>query len=94
MDYKLVEQRSLTKFLLLEGEKPCHIFQRLQKFFSKVCKSRITFYSWVSKFREDRASVRDKHTYRLGRPAEAVIPTMVAKKFCQQRSQSDIAGGS
>ena len=38
MDSKLEEQRSVIKFLLLEGEKPCHIFfQRLQKSFAKAC---------------------------------------------------------
>ena len=35
MDSKLEEQRSVIKFLLYEGEKPCHIFQKLQKSFSK-----------------------------------------------------------
>ena len=33
-DSKLEEQRSVLRFLLLEGEKPCYIFQRLQKSFS------------------------------------------------------------
>ena len=36
MDSKLEEQRSEIKFLLLEGEKPCHIFQRLRKVFLKL----------------------------------------------------------
>ena len=36
MGSKLKEQRSVIKFLLLEGEKPCHIFQRLQRSFSKA----------------------------------------------------------
>ena len=35
MDSKLEGQRSVIKFLLLEGEKPCNIFQRLQIFFLK-----------------------------------------------------------
>ena len=39
MDSKLEEQRSVIKFLLLESEKPGHIFQSLQNFFSKVYKS-------------------------------------------------------
>ena len=33
MKSKLQEQRSVIQFLLLEGGKPCHIFQRLQEFF-------------------------------------------------------------
>ena len=37
MDCKLEEQKSVIKFLLLEDEKPCHIFQCLQKTFFKVC---------------------------------------------------------
>ena len=60
MDSKLEEQRCVIKFLLLEGEKPSHIFQRLQKSFSKACTSRSTFYSWVSQFREGRTDERNK----------------------------------
>ena len=56
MDSELENQRAVMKFLLLEGEKPCHIFQRLQKRFSKACISCSTFYSWVSQFREGRTS--------------------------------------
>ena len=41
--FKLEEQ--------IEGEKPVHIFQRLQKSFSKACISYTAFYSWVSQFR-------------------------------------------
>ena len=33
MDSKLEEQKSVMEFMLLEGEKHCHIFQRLQIFF-------------------------------------------------------------
>jgi hypothetical protein len=33
MDYLLEEQRSVIKFLVAEGEKPCHIFQRLKNDF-------------------------------------------------------------
>ena len=33
MDSKQQEQRSVIKFLLLDGEKPCHVIQRLQKSF-------------------------------------------------------------
>ena len=36
MGSKLEEHRSVIKFLLLEGEKPCHIFQRLQRGFSEA----------------------------------------------------------
>ena len=46
LDSKLEKQRSVIKVLLLEDDKPCHIFQRLQKsffFFSKACISRSTF---------------------------------------------------
>ena len=51
MDSKLDELRSAIKILLLEGEKPCHIFQRLQKSFSKASIFRPTFYSLVSQFK-------------------------------------------
>ena len=37
MRSKPEEQISVIKFLLSEGEKPCHIFQKLQKSFSKAC---------------------------------------------------------
>ena len=60
MDSKLEEQRSIIKPLLLEGEKPCHSFQRLKKMFSKACISHSPFYSWVSQFKEGRIRVRDK----------------------------------
>jgi hypothetical protein len=30
IDSLLEEQRSVIKFLIAEGEKPCHIFQRLK----------------------------------------------------------------
>jgi hypothetical protein len=33
MDSLLEEQRSVIKFLVAEGEKPCYIFQRLKKDF-------------------------------------------------------------
>jgi hypothetical protein len=33
MDSLLEEQRSVIKFLIAEGEKPCHIFHRLKKDF-------------------------------------------------------------
>ena len=33
IDFKLEEQKTVAKFLLLEGEKHCHIFQMLQKCF-------------------------------------------------------------
>ena len=33
MDSELEEQTSATEFLLLEGEKPCHIFQKVAVFF-------------------------------------------------------------
>ena len=36
IDSKLGEQRSVIKFLLLEGKESCHIFQRLQRSFSKT----------------------------------------------------------
>ena len=76
MELELEEQRSVVKFLLLEGKKPCHIFQRLQKSFSKACVYRPTFYSWDSQFREGRTCVRDKPW--PARPAESMTPTMVA----------------
>ena len=60
MDSKLEKQRSVIKLLLLEGQKPCDIFQSLQKSFFKACISRSTCYSWVSQFRERRTSMRDK----------------------------------
>ena len=70
------EHSSVIKFLLLKGEKPCYIFQRLQKSFSKACLACSTFYSLVSQIREGRTSVKDKP--RPGRPGEAVTTTMVA----------------
>ena len=89
------KQRSVIKFLLLllEGEIPCHIFQRLQKvFFSKVSISCSTFYFWVLKFTEGRTSVRDKPS--PGKPAEAVTPYNGGEcwGFCRQNSQNDITG--
>ena len=36
MDSLLGEQRSVIKFMVAEGEKPCHIFQRLKKI-SDIC---------------------------------------------------------
>jgi hypothetical protein len=33
MDSLLEEQRSVIKFLVAKGEKPCHIYQRLKKEF-------------------------------------------------------------
>ena len=92
MESTLEEQRSVIKILLLEGEKPCHIFQRLQKSFSKGCIPRSIFYSWVSRFREGRTSTRDQP--RPGRPTEAVRPLQWWQILCLQRSQSDIAGGN
>ena len=76
MDSKLEGQRSVIKFRHLEGEKPCHIFQRVQKSVSKACISCSTFYSWVSQFREGSTSMRDK--LRPGRATEVVTPTVVA----------------
>ena len=91
---KLEEQRSLIKFLLLEGEKLRHIFQRLQTSFSKACISFSTFYSWVSQLREDMTSMREK--LRPGRLVEAMTPTMVGnvEAFVNKGHKSDIAGGS
>ena len=60
VDSMLEEQRSVIKFLFLEGEKYCHIFQRLQQILSKACISRSTFNSWILQFREDKTSVREK----------------------------------
>jgi transposase len=77
MDSLLEEQRSIINFLVAEGEKPCHIFQRLTKIFSDKCVSRSTFYNWVSQFREDRTNVCDRP--RTGRPAEAVTPNNGSK---------------
>jgi hypothetical protein len=79
IDSLLEEQRSVIKFLVAEGEKPCNIFQRLKKRFSEKCVSRSIFYnlvSQISQFREGRTSVCDRP--RTGRSAEAVTPTMVA----------------
>ena len=83
MDSLLEEQRSVIKFLFLEGEKYCHIFQRLQQILSKACISRSTFNSWILQFREDKTSVREKPWpggvgtgWVVG--TEAVPPTMVA----------------
>ena len=64
MDSKLEEEKSVIKFLLFEGVKPCHILQRLQSFFlfvlfSKVCLSILTVYSWVLQFRDGRK--RERH---------------------------------
>ena len=92
MDSKLEEQRAVIKFLLLEGERPCQFFQRLQTSFCKACISPSTFYSWDSQCREVRATLKDKP--RPGRPTKAVTPTFVANVevfffffffFCQQR---------
>ena len=52
------EQRSVIKFLLLEGEIPCHIFQRLQKCFLKPA-----FHSWVSQFREGSSDLASYNFY-------------------------------
>ena len=57
MDSKLEEQRFVIKFLLFEGEKPYHIFQWLQKSFSKACISHSNFYSWVSQFKEGKINM-------------------------------------
>ena len=59
-DAKLEKQRAVIKFLLLEVKKPCHIFQRLQKSFSKARIFRSTFYSWVLQFfgRQDQSGVQ------------------------------------
>ena len=65
MDSKLEDQRSIIKFLLLGGEKPCNIFQRLQTSFSKTCMFRSTVYRWVKvKGGQDKP--------RPERPAEAL----------------------
>jgi hypothetical protein len=53
------EQRSVIKFLVAEGEKPCHIFQRLKKRFSDKCVLSSTFFNRVSQFREGRITVTD-----------------------------------
>ena len=93
LPWTLEEQRSVIKFLLLEGEKPSHIFERLQKSFSKACISRSTFYCWVSQFRSRQDKCEGQAS--TGRPAEAVTPTMVANvEVFINKDRSDIAGGS
>ena len=47
MDSKLEEQRPVIKFLLSESEKPCHIFQKMQKSIFKAC---ITVQTFIAGF--------------------------------------------
>ena len=53
-------ERSVIKFLVLEGENPRQIIEGCRFFLSKARLFRSTFYSWVSQFGESRASMRDK----------------------------------
>ena len=75
MDSKLKKQRSVIKFLLSESEKPCRIFNGCRKVFLKpvypVQHFIAGFHSLWRTFKCDKP--------RPGRPAEAEIPTLMAK---------------
>ena len=68
MDSKQGEQRSVIKFLLLECEKPCHIFKDCRNFFLKPVQP----FKAGFQLRKGRPSVR--HKPRPGRLAAAVTP--------------------
>lgn len=64
----LVEQRSVIRFLLSEGEKPAKIFSRMTLQYGESCMNRGNFYKWVEQFKNGRTSLTDEQ--RPGRPVE------------------------
>lgn len=70
----LVEQRSVIRFLLAEGEKPVNIYSRMTKVYGEHCLNRANFYKWVEQFKNGRDSVTDEH--RPGRPVEVSTPSL------------------
>lgn len=76
-DSTLVEQRSVIRFLLAEGEKPANIYSRMTKVYGESCMNRGNFYKWIEQFKNGRTSVTDEH--RSGRPVEVSTPSLVTR---------------
>lgn len=73
----LVEQRSVIRFLLSEGEKPSNIYSRMTKQYGESCMNRGNFYKWVDQFKNGRTSVTDEQ--RSGRPKEVSTPALESR---------------
>ena len=80
MNSKLEEQKSVTKLLLLEVEKPCHIFSRMKKSFSKAC----TSFKWQLLFQPQYS--QDLSTLSPTTPKVALISAI--NQYLGSRSTS------
>lgn len=74
----LVQQRSVIRFFLNEGEKPTNIHARLRNMFGEETLKRTQVYHWISLFKSGRKTVSDLE--RCGRP------TVVSEKNCARDS--------
>lgn len=70
----LVDQRSVIRFLLAEGEKPVNIYSWMTEVYGENCMNCAHFYKWIEQFENDRDSVIDEH--RSGREAGKVMLTV------------------
>lgn len=71
-----MQQRSVIRFFLNEGEKPTNIHARLRNMFGEETLKRTQVYHWISLFKSGRKTVSDLE--RCGRP------TVVSEKIVRE----------
>ena len=69
MDELKIQQRSVIRFLTLEGVPPLQTLQRLQDIYHGEALSKTQVYFWSAETKQDRESVLDED--RSGRPKTA-----------------------
>lgn len=75
----IVQQRSVIRFLVLEGVKGSEICRRLKTVYGEHVLSDSTIYEWIAKFKRGESSVNDAP--RAGRPISATTETTTLTCF-------------
>lgn len=70
-----LEQRSVIRFLALEGEKASKILERMNAVYGASCMSKSRVYEWFQRFKDGRQSLGDDE--HPGRPVSATDQSMV-----------------
>jgi histone-lysine N-methyltransferase SETMAR len=69
MENQKLEYRSVIKFLVLEGESPSNIYQRMVVVYGEHAPSRTTVFEWARRFKDGQLNIEDDP--RCGRPITA-----------------------
>jgi len=75
MENQKFEHRSVIKFLVLEGQSPSSIYERMVAVYGDSAPSRTVVFDWVRRFKDGQLNIHDDP--RCGRPITATDETNV-----------------